>query len=34
MLQGKLNNGIQNTAAIIIAVIVIILPFTIGGGTI
>lgn len=32
MLQGKLNNGIQNITAIIIVVIVIITPFTIGGG--
>ncbi len=34
MLQGKLNSGIQNIAAITIAVIVIIIPLIIGGGNI
>lgn len=33
MIQGKLNNGIQNIAVILIAVLV-ILPFTIGDGII
>jgi hypothetical protein len=32
MLQSKLNNGAFNISVIIIAVIVIIIPFGIGGG--
>jgi hypothetical protein len=32
MLKGKFHNGIQNITAIVIAVSVIILPFTFGGG--
>jgi len=31
MLKGKLNNGIKNTAVIIVAVVVIIIP-VFGGG--
>jgi hypothetical protein len=33
MLKGKLNNGIKNISVIVIAVIVIIIPFIIGGGS-
>ncbi len=32
MLRGKLVNDVQNISAVIIAVIVIIIPLTIGGG--
>jgi hypothetical protein len=34
MLMSKLNNGFQNFSAIIIAVIVIIIPFASGGGNV
>jgi len=34
MLKGKLNNGVRNISVIIIAVIVIIIPFNIGDGII
>jgi hypothetical protein len=32
MLKGKLLNGIQNISVVVIAVIVIIIPFNFGGG--
>lgn len=32
MLKGKLLNGIQNISLVVIAVIVIIIPFNFGGG--
>jgi hypothetical protein len=33
MLKGKVYNGIKNISAIVLAVIVITIPFIIGGGS-
>jgi hypothetical protein len=33
MLKGKIYNGIKNISGIVITVIVIIIPFIIGGGS-